>query len=99
MRHVSTGEYPAPNQNAAISPAPTAPSKRENKAVYLAIYKCGKDDEPVFLIKKSKKQQVNETLQNALNLLKLANPNTEYRIGEYRATASEISDINGKLNS
>lgn len=99
MRHVSTGEYPAPNQNAAILPAPIALPKRENKAVYLAIYKCGKDDEPVFLIKKSKKQQVNETLQNALNLLKLANPNTEYRIGEYRATDSEISDINGKFNS
>jgi len=65
----------------------------------LAIYKCSKDDEPVFLIKKSKKQQVNATLQNALNLLKFANPDTEYRIGELRATASEISDINGKLNS
>jgi hypothetical protein len=89
MRHISTGDYPTP----------TTPPKRENKAVYLAIYKCSKDDEPVFLIKKSKKQQVNEMLQNTLNLLKFANPDTEYRIGEYRAIASEISDINGKFNS
>jgi hypothetical protein len=94
MRHISTGDYPKPNLNAAILPTPTAPHKRENKAVYLAIYKCSKDDEPVFLIKKSKKQQVDEnSLQKALNLLKVANPDTEYRIGIYRATASEIAHL------
>jgi hypothetical protein len=98
MRHVSTGGYPAPNQNAAILPAPTAPSKRENKVVYLAIYKCSKDDTPVFLIKKSKQQQVDENnLQNALNLLKTANPDAEYRIGLYRATASEIAHLQSTI--
>jgi len=98
MRHISTGDYPTPNQNAATLPTTTTPPKRENKAVYLAIYKCSKDDTPIFLIKKSKQQQVDENnLQNALNFLKVANPDAEYRIGLYRATASEIAHLQSTI--
>lgn len=98
MRHISTGDYPKPNLNAAILPTPTAPHKRENKAYYLAIYKCSKDDTPVFLIKKSKQPQVDEnSIQKALNLIKLANPDAEYRTGVLRATASEIAQLQSTI--
>ena len=108
MRNIHTGEYPQirPPKAQAVATlnSTTEKPKRENKAKCLAIFeRVGKDnDKEIFLVKLSKSPaqiaKAEQTLQNTLQTLQKSNPCKEYQVGEYRATDSEINDINNKIN-
>lgn len=107
QRNILSGDYTETCrvQSQAVTTAPTAPPKRENKNRYLAIFeRYEKNNEKVVFVVKwskspSKIAKAEQMRENALKMLQKSNPNKEYQLGEYRATDSEISDINGKLNS
>jgi hypothetical protein len=105
MRHISTGDYPKPNQNAAILPAPTAPPKTENKIYCLVIWQREKQNETIVFItqgcpnSQKKRYPAAFKRQKTLEVLIADNPNTEYELGVYYATKTELQFINAQLKS
>jgi hypothetical protein len=105
MRHVSTGEYPAPNQNATILPAPIALPERENKIYCLVIWKHENQNETIVFIIQGRvnppknRYPAEHERQKALESLRANNPNTEYELGVCYVTKSELQFINAQLKS